>query len=92
MPSSVVVHAVVFTAGALIGGGVAAVVSGKQRPSQIPAHLKLPGPVIDVDITGKTKISPDLTVRSDLSPVLKYGHPGAFYLVTRCGRNFNALT
>jgi len=91
MPSSVVVHAVVFTAGALIGGGIAAAVSSKQRPSQIPAHLKPPGPVIDVDITGKTKISADTTVRSELASVLKYGHPGVFYLVTR-RRNFNALT
>ncbi len=72
-------HAAVFTAGALIGGGIAAAVSSKQRPSQIPAHV--PGPVIDVDIAGKTKISSDMTVRSELSSVLKYGHPGAFYLV-----------
>jgi endonuclease G len=68
MPSSAIVHAAVFTAGALLGGGIAAAVSRNQRP-------RTPAPVIDVDPTGKTKLS--VVPRSDL-PVLKYGHPGMF--------------
>jgi endonuclease G len=79
MPSSAIVHAAMFTAGALLGGGIAAAVSSRQRPAQdrIPA-------IIDVDPTGKTKMSPSLVARSDLPPVLKYGHPGTLNFYVNC--------
>ncbi len=75
MPSSAIVHAAVFTAGALLGGGIAAAVSSRQKFT--PAHVKSPAPVIGIDITGTTKISPELSVSYVLSSPLKYGHPGA---------------
>lgn len=73
MPSSAIVHAAIFTAGALLGGGIAAAVSRNQRPG--PGQVRTPAPVIDIDPTGKTKLS--VVPRSDL-PVLKYGYPGMF--------------
>ena len=88
MPSSVIVHAAVFTAGALLGGGLAvAVSSSKQRvvaPPYTPAPYqhkpdeRLPSPVIGIDTQGKTSISNELSVTSSLPAVLKYGNPGAF--------------
>lgn len=81
MPNSAIVHAAVFTAGALLGGGIAAAVSRNQRPGQttpIPGQVRTPAPVIDVDLTGRTMLS--TVLRSDLPLVLKYGHPGMFYL------------
>jgi len=81
MPSSAIVHAAVFTAGALLGGGIAVTVSSRQKriqtvPTSTPAYVKSPQ-VVGIDITGTTKISPELSVSSVLSSPLKYGHPGA---------------
>jgi hypothetical protein len=82
MPSSSIVHAAVFTAGALLGGGIAAAVSRSQRPGQaipLPGQVRTPAPVIDVDATGRTTVSSSIIPKSDLPPVLKYGHPGMLY-------------
>jgi len=85
MPSSVIVHAAVFTAGALLGGGVAAAVTSRKRPvpppnaplhAPVTTQIKTGAPVIDIDSTGRTKISTELTVTSILPPALKYGNPG----------------
>ncbi|KIM49006.1 hypothetical protein M413DRAFT_92795 [Hebeloma cylindrosporum] len=76
MPSAVIVHAAVFTAGALLGGGIAAAVSNKNKsasalPSAKPASSP---PVIGLDASGKASMSTQLTVPPH--SVLKYGNPG----------------
>jgi hypothetical protein len=76
MPSSAIVHAAVFTAGALLGGGIAAAVSSRQKLT--PAYVKSPAQVVGIDITGTTRTSPELSVSHVLSSPLKYGNPGAF--------------
>jgi len=92
MPSAVIVHAAVFTAGALLGGGIAAAVSNKNKSaSTLPsAHIPTPGPsppVIGLDASGKASMSTQLTVPPQFpSPVLKYGNPGQslfVYLLSR---------
>ncbi|KAF8737135.1 hypothetical protein AX14_013413 [Amanita brunnescens Koide BX004] len=72
MPASVAIHAAVFTAGALIGGGITAAVVNRNRLQQqpkLPDH-ELPSPAMDVITTGRPGA---LTVASG---VLKYGNPG----------------
>lgn len=72
MPSAAVVHAACFAVGAVVGGGVAAVVSarGSTRPG-----LTVP-PIVEIGPTGDAKL-PNAAVSGALvSPVLKYGHPG----------------
>lgn len=92
MPSAVIVHAAVFTAGALLGGGIAAAVSNKNKSaSALPsAQISKPGPsppVIGLDASGRASMSTQLTVPPQFpSPVLKYGNPGQFlfaYLLHR---------
>ncbi|CAA7267993.1 unnamed protein product [Cyclocybe aegerita] len=84
MLSSAIIHAAVFTAGAVLGGGVAAVVTNRQRPSvasasapvPIPAPAPKPSPIIGLDRGGNTRLSTDLTTASVLPLALKHGHPG----------------
>jgi endonuclease G len=87
MPSAAIVHAAVFTAGALLGGGLAVAVSNKNRATYAPPVSYTPsprpteaisGPVIDLDTaSGKTNISKELSITANLPAVLKYGNPGA---------------
>ncbi|KAF8197399.1 hypothetical protein BJ912DRAFT_922851 [Pholiota molesta] len=86
MPSAAIVHAAVFTAGALLGGGLAVAVSNKNRAAYAPPVPYTPsprhteaisGPVIDLDTaSGKTNISKELSITANLPAVLKYGNPG----------------
>ncbi|KAF9532418.1 hypothetical protein CPB83DRAFT_847820 [Crepidotus variabilis] len=81
MSGSAAVHAAVFAAGALLGGGIATVVSSRRRPTQpilvpAPTQSKAPAPVISLDKSGNTRISTELSVTSNLPPALKHGHPG----------------
>ena len=84
MPSSAIVHAAIFTAGAVVGGCVVAAVSSNRNRqlatsspvTQLTPKPLLPQPVVGLDATGKTAISTELVIRSNLFPVLKYGHPG----------------
>ena len=77
MPSSAIIRAAIFTAGAVIGGCVATVVSNnRNRPVTSIPKSNLPQPVIGFDATGKTKLSSELTLTSNLAPVLNYGNPG----------------
>ncbi|KAF9557691.1 hypothetical protein CPC08DRAFT_819754 [Agrocybe pediades] len=82
MPSSAIIHAAVFTAGAVLGGGIAAVVSSRTKPSSVastspvPPSNSLGAPVIGLNSTGRTEISRELTVASSLPLALKYGNPG----------------
>ncbi|PPQ64686.1 hypothetical protein CVT26_002776 [Gymnopilus dilepis] len=83
MPSGIIVHAAVFTAGAVLGGGIAAAISNKNRPVPpvpVPAATAPSGPIIGVDTIGKAPAVPkDLSVTSvtqTLPLALKYGNPG----------------
>ncbi len=84
MPGSTVVHAAVFTAGALLGGGIAAAVThrkNQQIPPTRPAPVLAPvsTPAVQVGVSGK----PNFVGTEGLlvSPVLKYGHPGGLFPV-----------
>lgn len=86
MPSTAIIRAAIFTAGAVVGGCVATAVSNsRNRPVTSPVTPKSdpPQPVIGFDPTGKTSISSELTVTSNLLSVLKYGNPGV-----SCPSNF----
>ncbi|KAF5358529.1 hypothetical protein D9756_001756 [Leucocoprinus leucothites] len=86
MPGSAVVHAAVFTAGALLGGGIAAAVTSRKNQQQ-PVLPTRPAPPVPVSPPqqpsapaihiGKTG-TPALVESQELivSPVLKYGNPG----------------
>jgi len=78
MPSSSLVRAAIFAAGAVVGGGVATVLGRKQRsesPVLVISPTSKPGttqPVLEFGVSG----SPVLYGGSALVPVLKYGNPG----------------
>lgn len=90
MPGSAVVHAAVFTAGALLGGGIAAVVTSRKNQQQpvlptrpvhsppvpipVPEQQTQISPVIGVGTSGKPKFAENEQIL--VSPVLKYGNPG----------------
>lgn len=66
MPSSIAIHAAIFTAGAVVGGGIAAAVANRKgRPTQ----------PLSVQTTDKGNQAVALTAPAGL-PVLKYGNPG----------------
>ena len=71
MPGSVVVHAAVFTAGALLGGGIAAAVAHRNQQ-----QLGRPSPIIEVDTTGKGTLSSTTGALTVASGTLKHGNPG----------------
>ncbi|KDR81381.1 hypothetical protein GALMADRAFT_134826 [Galerina marginata CBS 339.88] len=75
MPSSVIIHAAVFTAGALIGGGIAAALSNKAEIPR-PIVVSPPSPIVGLDPRGKATISKELTVAANFPLALKYGNPG----------------
>lgn len=84
MPSAAIVHAAVFTAGALLGGGLAVAVANKNKHTATAPYTPAPrpdervaGPVIGLDTYGRTNISKELSITSNLPAVLKYGNPGA---------------
>jgi endonuclease G len=87
MPSSVIIHAAYFAAGAVIGGGlVTAVSSGKKR--QIPSpqfsvptvDLRQSGvvipPIVEIGASGDARITNAAAAMTLAPPVLKYGNPG----------------
>lgn len=71
MPASVAIHAAVFTAGVLLGGGITAAVANRTRQQQrqiAPDYAPLP-PAMDIVTTAQPgAVTPG---------VLKYGNPGA---------------
>lgn len=89
MPSSSIVHAALFTAGAVIGAGAATFAHAQRRevkqttPYGIPPALSQGGrsnaqemarlPVIEITATGTPGIAQLKSISSD---VLKYGNPG----------------
>lgn len=88
---SVFVQAAIFAAGALVGGGVSAIVLNKkpvQRPSTSDGIIVSPAaqstvtpPVIGLGTAGNAQISTLSSVASlSSSAVLKYGNPGTHLL------------
>ncbi|TFK67882.1 hypothetical protein BDN72DRAFT_842476 [Pluteus cervinus] len=70
MPATVI-HAAIFTAGALIGGSLAAIATRRNLPRQ-PAERA----VIEIDTyTGRTQLS-ESQASFAASSILKYGNPG----------------
>ncbi|KAJ8519877.1 hypothetical protein ONZ45_g3236 [Pleurotus djamor] len=80
MAGSVFVHAAVFAAGALVGGGVAAAVASKKREFPVVAQntqMTSPRPpIIEVGPGGVATLSPAAGTGTVLAPPLKYGNPG----------------
>lgn len=85
MPSSAILHAACFAAGAVIGGGLVSAVSSKQRQTSSPqvptvsagkSSLVVP-PIVDVGANGDARITSSAAVAALSSPVLKYGNPGS---------------
>ncbi|KAF8078170.1 hypothetical protein FPV67DRAFT_38480 [Lyophyllum atratum] len=79
MSGSVIVRAAIFAAGALVGGGVATVISSRKqtipRPSQVASTTS--APIIELGKTGQPKLQePSLVPSTVVSTVLKYGNPG----------------
>lgn len=76
-----IVHAAVFTAGAVIGGGIAAAVASKKASAAavIPQPVTPQRPIVQVE-SGKPRFEPSAEVSvlssQSLPPVLKNGHPG----------------
>lgn len=70
MPNASFIHVACFAVGAVVGGGLATVVSTR-KPTPTP-----PPAVIDLDRNGDAKISTAIATVPTLSTVLKYGHPG----------------
>jgi endonuclease G len=78
MPGSAVVHAAVFTAGALIGGGVAAVVTSRRNQQQAPTLPTRVSPAVPVPVPLQQQTTVVRVGGAEVSPVLRYGNPGAF--------------
>ncbi|ESK87540.1 mitochondrial nuclease [Moniliophthora roreri MCA 2997] len=83
MSSSSLIQAAIFAAGAIVGGGVTAVVTSKrQRPVEIvspnvqPAISTVSPPVIDLGAKGNAEISSAVSLAPLASSALKYGNPG----------------
>ncbi|KAG6879043.1 hypothetical protein C0992_005668 [Termitomyces sp. T32_za158] len=81
MPGSSLVRAAFFTAGAIIGGGVATVISSKNRsavPPIRPTSVVSDTPIVELDRAGRAKLQENALVPSIGVPssILKYGNPG----------------
>ena len=74
MTATALVRAAIFAAGALVGGGVATIISSKrQLPRPSPQTQEA---IVALDEAGKTRMSGTVAPMSSLSTVLKYGNPG----------------
>lgn len=78
MPSSAILHAACFAAGALVGGGLVTAVSlNKKLPASatVDSRASIP-PIIDIGAGGDARITNSAATLAFASPVLKYGNPG----------------
>jgi hypothetical protein len=85
MPSSAILHAACFAAGAVVGGGLVTAISSKRQisppPSSVPtidsgkSRIIIP-PIVEIGATGEARITNAATAIALASPVLKYGNPG----------------
>ncbi|KIM53723.1 hypothetical protein SCLCIDRAFT_427474 [Scleroderma citrinum Foug A] len=86
MPSAAAIHTAYFAVGAVVGGGLATVVSARRRRPELPPSgpslsattTVVPGvpPIIDVGPSGDARLPSGVVASALVSPVLKYGHPG----------------
>ena len=91
MPGAVIVHAAVFTAGAVIGGGLATVIASKKAATAAPVPVAVPAPAVVQVESGRPRFQPSSQVAvlpsQTLPPVLKNGHPGKLNLESEMGVN-----
>ncbi|KAK0197464.1 hypothetical protein F5146DRAFT_918534 [Armillaria mellea] len=67
----------IFTAGAIVGGGLTVAVTSKRpRPADAIVSPAVSPLVVDIGPSGHTSISVVASAASLASPVLRYGHPG----------------
>ena len=82
MPSSSLVQAAIFAAGAIVGGGVTAVVTSKrQRPAETVSSSQaaistISPPVVGLGSKGNAELSSAVSLAPLATSVLKYGNPG----------------
>ncbi|KAG6910923.1 hypothetical protein DXG01_006606 [Tephrocybe rancida] len=82
MSGSALVRVAFFAAGAIVGGGVATAMSSRNQsavpPRPSPVTPNTPGPIIDLDRTGRARLQENTLVPSNtsVSTILKYGNPG----------------
>jgi endonuclease G, mitochondrial len=93
MPSSVIIHAAYFAAGAVIGGGIVTAVSKKRQIRSIPSpqfsaptvDLRQSGtiipPIVEIGTGGDARITNAAAVMTLAPPVLKYGNPGEYIFI-----------
>jgi hypothetical protein len=70
MPSSTILHTLVFAAGAVVGATAAASLSTRKEIPKTPSST----PIVDVVANGKLALSPQRQALA--GDVLKYGNPG----------------
>ncbi|KAK0483289.1 hypothetical protein IW261DRAFT_937780 [Armillaria novae-zelandiae] len=74
--SSSLLQVAIFTAGAIVGGGLTVAVTSKRpRPADAIVSPAVSPPVVNIGPSGRTSISAVASVASIASPVLKYGNP-----------------
>ena len=89
MPSAALVHAAIFTAGAVIGGGIAAAVTNKNKATAAPVSVPVPAalpsrtPALVGMQAGKPHVSSELVAAVSDLPVMKFGHPGLEIFLSR---------
>ncbi|KAK0448377.1 uncharacterized protein EV420DRAFT_856610 [Desarmillaria tabescens] len=75
--SSSLLQVAIFTAGAIVGGGLTVAVTSKRtRPTEAIVSPAVSPPIVDIGPSGRTSISAVVSAASLASPVLKYGNPG----------------
>ena len=80
MPSTAIVHAAVFTVGAVIGAGAAATITHRRQQHLVSPSPSVVTPVVDFQQAGTAVVKGVLG-----GDVLKYGNPGkSFVFVSMC--------
>ncbi|KAL4074699.1 hypothetical protein V8B97DRAFT_1868444 [Scleroderma yunnanense] len=79
MPGAKAIHAACFAVGAVVGGGIATLVSARSTrpaPSTTTAVVPTVPPIVEVGPSGDARFPSGVVSTALVSPVLKYGHPG----------------
>ncbi|KAG7092185.1 hypothetical protein E1B28_008554 [Marasmius oreades] len=83
--SSPALQAAIFAAGAVVGGGITALIASKrQRPADVPGTLPsstpalstVPPPLLELGSRGNAQITSAASIAPLAATVLKYGNPG----------------
>ena len=88
MTGATLVRAAIFAAGAIVGGGVATIISSKRQSPRPSSQTQ--GAIVDLDEAGKTRMGGAGTAvapKNPLSAVLKYGNPGEVRISARADRS-----